>query len=89
MFQLLLTDLLNSCLFLGGELLPHRFIHLDSAQGLGMTEHLHILKPLEWICQDIPFCLLVGVAAPGKDAVFLFHHQPGGAAALIIRAEVL
>lgn len=36
----------------------------------------------------IPFRLFIGVATLGKDAVFLLHHQPGSAAALIIRAEI-
>lgn len=81
--QLFIAHPIDFLLLLPGEFLSHRLVHLDDAQGLGMAEHLHILETLEGVGQDIPLGLLVSVAALGEDAVFLFHRQSGGAAALI------
>ena len=75
LFQLLIADLFDLLLFLSGQLLPDRLIYLDYTQSLGVVEHLHILKPFEWIGQDVPLGLGVGIAALGVDTVGLFHHQ--------------
>lgn len=88
MFQLLVTNPLDFLLFLPGQLLPDRLIHLDHTQSLGVVEHLHIFKPLEGIGQDIPLGLGVGVPALSVDAVGLFNHQPSGPASLVELPEV-
>ena len=50
--QLFITDPLDLLLFLLGQLLSDSLIHLDHAQGPGVVEHLHILKPLEGVGSD-------------------------------------
>ena len=53
-----------------------------------MSEHLHVLKALEWIGENIALSFFIGIAALGKDAVFLFNRQSRCTTALIIRPEI-
>ena len=53
-----------------------------------MAEHLHILKTLERIGQDIPLSLLVSVIAFCKYAVWLLYYKSRTSAFLIKTAEI-
>ena len=59
-FQLFIANPLDFPLFLPSQLLPHGLVHLDHAQGLGMVEHLHILKTREG-GKDISLGLSIGI----------------------------
>ena len=76
-------------LFLLGESLPYAVVHLDNAEGLGMSHHLHIFKAFEGIGQDIPFDLLVGHVLAAIEAVGLFDDQAPAAAVGVETAEEL
>ena len=52
-FQLLLTNPPDLILLLRSQMLPHRLLHLDDAQGFGMAEHLHILEAFEGVGEDV------------------------------------
>ena len=61
---------------------------MDHAQGLGMVKHLHVLKPLEGVGQDIPLDLGVGIVLLGVNAIGLLHHQSSRPAGLVELPEV-
>ena len=86
--QFVVTDSTNLILFILGQMLPHSFFHLDDAQRFGMTQHLHILKPLERIGKNIALCFLIRVTTLGENAVFLFYKQPGSTAIFIEQLEI-
>ena len=88
LLQLLIANPLDFLLFLPSQLLPDGLVYLDHTQGFGMVKHLHVLKTLEGVGQDIPLGLGVGVATLGVDAVGLFHHHPCRPAGLVELPEV-
>ena len=47
-------------------MLPHGLVHLNDAQSFGMPKHLHILKPFEWIGENVTFSFSVCVVAFGN-----------------------
>ena len=68
--QFVITDSTNLIPFILGQMLPHSFFHLDDTQRFGMTQHLHILKPLEGVGKYIALCFLVRVLSRISSSAF-------------------
>ena len=60
--QSIITDIADHVLFIISQLLPDNGIHLDNAEGLCVTEYVHVLETLEGICENVAFDLLVRIA---------------------------